>query len=354
MVFQKITFLVLFIFISSLRIKAQEIIYEPGALYRIQTDEFYSVDSEIPDDILQRWLDQNKAIDVQFNSNKVYREDYPFKLKNKKGKWILKSYYLSKDLGAYDSINFPNDMLSYDLEYMIVKEKGEYFFIYLYHHETNKKLNKYKYDQLILKEAPELLTDEGYYADPTYSPLWLASVDGKWGRVLPNMEEVLVLEPFVFNSPGDVPLIGYNEYIVHQLQELRDKNKVGRLYPIDKYGIFWKAEHAETCKVGFYSGEGNIDEIVPMLYDSIQYHDERQITATWLNGRVGYYSDTELVKQTEYDDLEIIHIDYDYAVGLKKDDSWQMYDADTGDLLFDGKASTPDELLDKWLNRFNK
>ena len=355
MVLRKLTLaLLIFNLYGSPFVLAQEITYQIGELYDNETAEFYSVAAEIPDDILQKWLDQNKAVDVEFNLNEKYWEDHPYKLKDKKGKWSLLSNYLVKNVGPYDSLNFPNQMLALGLEYMIVKDKDMYFFMYLYHYETNKKLGKYKYDNLVLKEAPEMLTDEGYYDDPVYSPLWLASKDGKWGRVLPNMEEVFVLEPFIYDKPTDVPLINYNEYVIHQLPELREKNKVGRLYPIDRYGIYWKAENSETGKVGLYSGEGSLSEMVPMNFDSIQYHNDRQITATWLNGKVGYYSDTQLVKQPEFDDLKIIHIDYDYAVGLKNEDKWQMYDADKGELMFEEKAATTDELLEKWLNRFNK
>jgi len=108
--------------------------------------------------------------------------------------------------------------------------------------------------------------------------------------------------------------------------------------------------HQKSKTWGLYGGEGNFEELIKPVYDSITMHEYPQVYEVWKDGKVGYYnSDFKWVKAPDYDAFQYLYLDYTYACALKKGENWQLYDAFDRDVLLEDKAL--EELQELWLNR---
>lgn len=307
-------------------------------------DEYYNIHAGADAEIIEKYLQEVGGVNIAFDTADYlnYGEDNAFKVQFPDGKWRLYSLDYSTDNQVvnktpYDSIGFLDP--AYYLGFTIVKDEGKYGFLFVWDNTRKKDNVKFEYEAIGLDKLD--LAFE--YREIEILDVYVKQ-NGKWGKVkIGQGDELIPHTEIKYDLITDIPENGFLPE-----KKFGKKHKIEWFEPIDEY--YWKAR-GKNGKWGLFMGEGEVYQIVPMEFDSLQYYDDRQVTATWLNGKVGYYNASKQVKPTEYDDFEFIFIDYDYTVGLKKDNKWQMYDSFSGEFMFEGKADTPEELLDKWLYR---
>ncbi len=301
-------------------------------------DEEYEISESLEIGILNKYLESIGAVKIEFNQGE-WMYDVPFKVANAEGKWWLVAddgMVLDFEMKAVDSVGFPFYSGETDDFIAVVKNNNAYGFLDL----NAKKGPKYLYQKIVLREL------ESGYGD-TYLA-FLAKKDGKWGRVSFSNE---VVENFTHASSKDVPIHMWDDWEIGELLNTKKEKKLDLIRPIPEDPYFFNARHRKSKKWGLYGGDEGFYEIVPAEYDSVVYDTNSNIAAIWEDGKVGYYTDGELVMEPAYDDLEVIDIDYDFAVALKKDGMWQFYGSYEATVLFDQTADDPYVLLELWLNR---
>lgn len=88
---------------------------------------------------------------------------------------------------------------------------------------------------------------------------------------------------------------------------------------------------------------------LPNLSQVIQ-HDE--IYEVWKNNLAGFYNNDLTKHQSiEFEEIEVVNLDYMTAIALKKNGKWSFYNAEDATLLFDSQAETLKELINLWLDR---
>jgi hypothetical protein len=308
--------------------------------YVESTEEEYDITPLTDPKIISEYLATIGAAEIAFNDNNQTSFDVPFKVKGTKGKWrLIADDYLGYEfrLGAYDSIGFP--FYDGELENLLVVAKDR---------------NKYGLFPVLEKGKKQLIYEQFVVTEVQTSyggvlKVFLSKLDGKWGRIWHDGQ---VIESFLYSAKEDVPVHIWDDYEIESLLNLKKEAKLDRIIKVSEYVV--KGRKAKSKKWGLYMGEGSFDEIVPPSYDSLTYHHEVQITEVWKGDKVGFYAlDSYVTKDAIYEDFELIDIDYGYAVALKQNGRWQIYDyTEEGELLFEGSAATTQELLELWLNRF--
>jgi len=322
----------------------------------------HEINQNTPKSILNKYLKSKKA------KNIIFSEELPqyCKIQNKKGKWQLWKLEYGEEKAihdkAYDEIEFPSTIIPY---LAIVKNKGKYGVL----NTWSEVATEFLYDSIIFanidaiekqkkanKEAVQKAYKEGteIFDKPLPNLIILAQKKGLWGRIALSEEyEILVAEPFIYETPENVPTTNWDiTYHLPYLQDLYKNKNIDLAQPVPQEIVYVTGRNKKIKKWGFYGGEGSFEELIKPAYDSIKMHKYPTVYEVWNQQKVGYYnSDFDLIFEPQFDDFEYVHLDYTHGCALKKNGKWELYDAYEPKKLIEGSATSIDKLIELWLDR---
>ena len=325
--------------------------------YDRETDRDYEINPQTEKEILNKFLKEQKATAIEFNSNP--RTDFPFRLKNKKDNWVLfhegfENLYMKKEGKKY-SFQLPTTLME-ERGFTLASRKGKTVFVSFNEKEVQTKMS---FDELV----PRIETDTMMSYNPstdveeevyhTYLTSFAVKQGEKWGLIELGDSDAhyCVSHNFLYNSPQEVPPArGIQIYQLEMMENIRHEYNVDLLVVLDGYGYLFKGREAKTNLWGVFGGEGEGQAYIPSEYNKLIKHGN--VFEVWKNDKVGYYnSDHKLVFEPRFDDFEYVHLDYKYGCALKTNGKWELYDVYSSEKLVEGSATTIDGLIELWLNR---
>ncbi len=308
---------------------------------------------------LNSFLKEKKATKIEFNSNPY--SDFPFRLKNKKGNWMLFDLYeeilLEKETRKY-SFQLPTK-LQENMRFTWATRKGKTYWVNLDYEQIETKLGFEQVSIFTKKDTVQYYNaNKETYEDEVNESIYKITVYNgeKWGLIEADFDgedSFYLSHNFLYNSPEEVPNPrNLPSYQFEMLKQIREDYILDRIETLDTYGYYLKGRNKKTQLWGLFVGEGTVFEQIPMEFENIIRHKNPETYEVHKNGKVGYYnSDFELIKEPIYDDFHFLNIDYTSACALKLDGFWQLFDQYDGSLLVEGKAKSIEELQELWLNR---
>lgn len=326
--------------------------------------ELYYITEDTHQKIIDAFLKDHKANEIEFNPNK--ESSFPLRIKNKKGNWILfsdGSYYIDGPFLAKESKKYSFDFPASFQERMrmtLARRKDKKYWVSL---EPKKIETKIAFDELRFTTKIDTQFVQGWSEEIEIIGIndklvkIAVRIDDKWGCIEPaeEGEESLfyVSRNFLYESSEEVPsATGFSSYQLKMMEQIRKDYNVDLLINLDEHGFYFMGRDEKTKQYGLYMGEGQVSKSIPAEYSDIKRHLNEDTFEVWKDDKVGYYnSDFKLVKEANYDDFHFMHLDYKMGCALKKNGYWQLFDNYDGSLLVEGKAKTIEELQELWLNR---
>ncbi|GGE38250.1 hypothetical protein [Psychroflexus planctonicus] len=296
-----------------------------------------------PEDV-KVFLKEYKATDIEFNPNA--ESDFQFRLKNKKGNWMLfdamnEAIFMEKQTKNF-SFQFPSAYQE-KMYFTWAKRKNKWYWVNTYKQEIEEKL--------AFDEVQKIPAQSQEHQD--YSKVKIkVKNQNKWGLIEAYDEyyTFYVSRNFLYNTPEEVPkATGFEIYQLQMMEQIREDYKVDLLEALDNYGYYFKGRNKKSKLWGMFVGEGQVFGEIPMQFDDIVRHRNPETYEVWKNGKVGYYNSAfELLKEPIFDELQILQHNYEKACALKKDGIWQLFDPFDGSLVVEAKAKTIEELQALW------
>lgn len=325
--------------------------------YYGQPEERYEISQETSQIILDAFLKTHKATTIEFNPNP--NSSYPFRLKNKKGNWVLfvddwsgnNSIFMPKK-GKQYSFQFPTK-LQESIKMTLAIRKNQTYWVNL---ENETIESKVTFDEVIFTTKIDTLIGDNFSDEVEIIERIAVKIGEKWGVIEPgeyNESSFYVSRNFLYNTLDELPpATGFNSDQLQMMEQIRKEFNVDLLVALDEHGYYFKGRDKKSKLYGLFMGEGEVSGTIPSKYDNIKRHRNPETFEVWKNGKVGYYnSEFELIKEPVYDELHFMHLDYTRGCALKTEDVWQLFDAFDGSLLVEGEAKTIEALQELWLNR---
>lgn len=331
--------------------------------YRVNDTLDVIIHEKTDPEYISAFLKENKATDIEFNSREA--SGYPFRLKNKKGNWML-CYADGSDAvvvlpkkGRKYSLEFPTSFQE-RMRMTWATRKNQKYWVSL---DPARIETKMAFDQVnFITKMDTQYVDygfEGRELKGVYEKLdkIVVRIDNKWGLIEPSDDSEKSLfylsRNFLYEtSEGVPPATWFSSYQLKMMEDIRKDFNVDLLVNLDANGFYFKGRDEKTGLYGLYVGEGEASQNIPAKYDDIKRHIYEETFEVWKDDKVGYYnSNFELTKEPIYDDFHFMHLDYKKGCALKKEGYWQLFDNYDGSLLVEGKAKTLEELQELWLNR---
>lgn len=266
----------------------------------------------------------------------------------------------------FDSIFFPHPLEAY-AGFCQVQYRGQRY-LYLLgsglfkdlplqatHWRDSAKLAQYVRDR---DSAYRIDAETGFYFvrrhGPQYVSLAFRQKEG-WGRLqlfpFEDLEPVL-LEEAQAASPEALSDFGLLPEVAPYLARLRRKHNIGRIAPVAEEPFALYVQHRKSGGWGLAMGEGEMDIVIPLRYDSLALGPYQQAYIVHRKGLSGVYNlNFEPVLAPRYQAIEVLHLDYTFGLAAKEKDRWRLYALDDGKLLLPESATGAQELLEKWLKR---
>lgn len=336
---------------------------EAQIYYRVNDTLDVTIHEKTDPEYINVFLKENKATDIEFNSNEA--SAYPFRLKNKKGNWMLcyadgsDAVVILPKKGRKYSLGFPTAFQE-RMRMTWATRKNEKYWVSL---DPARIETKMAFDEVnFITKMDTQYVDHGFEGRElkgVYERLDKIAVRiaDKWGLIEPSddSEESLfyLSRNFLYETSEEVPpATGFSSYQLKMMENIRKDFNVDLLINLDVHGFYFKGRDEKTGLYGLYVGEGEALQNIPAKYEDIKRHLNEETYEVWIDGKVGYYNyNFELTKEPNYDDFHFMHLDYKMACALKKDGYWQLFDSNDGSLIIEGKAKTIAELRELWLNR---
>ena len=318
-------------------------------------EERYEINQETEDEIVKAFLQEHKAVAIEFNPNSSSR--FPARIQNKKGNWVLffmegwarPQLFLPKKAKSY-TFQFPNPAQE-DIQMTWATRKGYTYWVNL---EDKSIETRLKFDEVKLtsKTVQDRFTDD----EVERIDKIVVRTGDKWGLIEPSGYHApgfYISRDFLYNSPEEVPQArGLDDGQFQMVEDIRKAYKVDLIEVLDDHGYYLKDRKKGTQDVGLFMGENEVSQTIPMRYSNIKRHRNMDIFEVWKDDKVGYYnSEFERIKAPIYDDFHLMHLDYTWGCALQKDGFWQLFDVFDGSLMVQGKAETLEELQELWFRQ---
>ncbi len=320
-------------------------------------EERYEITKETDSGVIKAFLQEQEATAIEFNPNPD--SSYPFRVKNKKGNWVLfvddwsgsNGIFMPKK-GKQYSFNFPTK-LQESLDMTLANRKNQTYWV---NHENETIESKMAFDEVVFTTKIDTLYGDNFTDEIEVIEKIAARIGKKWGVIEPgdyNEPSFYVSRDFLYNTLDELPpATGFSNYQLEMMEQIRKEYNVDLLVELDEHGYYFKGRDKKSELYGLFVGEGEVSGTIPSIYDNIKRHRNLETFEVWKDGKVGYYnSEFELIKEPVYDEFHFIHLDYTWGCALKKEDVWQLFDAFDGSLLVEGKAKTIEALQELWMNR---
>lgn len=325
--------------------------------YHEATDETFLIQPTTDDSIIQCFLNQFKALEIDFNPDE--KSKFPLRLKNKKGNWVLfdsheQTLFMQKESAKY-SFQFPGKDMKYSGTTLATR-KGKTYIVLI---ENENIDTKRSFDEIRPRMKTVVFKDFNFETEEMHeSPeevfdALLVKKNDKWGLIEYAENSLYLSHGFLYDDPDKVPpSTGFQSHQLQMVESIRKIYNVVDYEALDDHGYFLKGKNEKSQLFGLYVGEGEPDEKIPPHYTNIVRHINTETYEVWKENKVGYYnSEFVLVIEPVYDEFEYIHLDHTYGCALKTNDKWELFNAFTGEKLVNGSAATTDELIELWLNR---
>ncbi|RFN58175.1 hypothetical protein [Marixanthomonas ophiurae] len=322
-----------------------------------KTGEEYEINQKTHKNIINAFLKEQKATAIEFNTNRS--PDFPFRLKNKIGNWVLfhlghENLYMEKEGRKY-SFQFPTSVMEQH-GFTFANRRGKTYLVNLYDKEVETKMG---FDEVVINTKKEtIFTYDKDYNEKEKIAIIIDKIvvrkDNTWGLIELRGDDLFYLSRnFLYNSPEEVPpATGFQVYQLEMMENIRQEYNIDLLIALDENGYYFKGRNKKTKLFGLYVGEGEAFESIPPKYDNIIEHKYTGTYEVWKNNKVGYYnSNFKLVFKPSFDDFEYVHLDYTYGCALKTNGKWELYDAFEPEKLIEGSAASIDELIGLWMDR---
>lgn len=255
-----------------------------------------------------------------------------FKLRKEEG-WFL---YLDGRAINEKPMEFIGPFGEHFYEYALAKQDGKWGFL------NYKGQGKLRYDSLKIIEQG--LSQE---------PIVLAQSWGLWTQILPGYPPPIF--PFIYEQAEDVPAIAEASYYLDIFDEMRKAIPVDIIVPDPNNGDgIYQVRDKNTKKWGMLQFIGtSADTLIPALYDSLEFYTfNGEITAVWLDGKVGFYgfSERDQLLPCAYDNYRKVryrrssHSPSYLHLLVEKDGRWGYVDFGNGEALSNFDASHPDSV----------
>lgn len=317
-------------------------------------EERYEINQDTEDEIIKAFLQEHKAVAIEFNPNPSSR--YPARIQNKKGNWMLfeegwarPQLFLPKKAKRY-TFQFPNPAQE-DMQMTWATRKGYTYWVNL---EDKSIETRLKFDEV--KLTSKIVQDRFKDDEVERIDKIVVRIDDKWGLLEPSGYDApgfYISRNFLYNAPEDVPPArNFDDGQLQMVEDIRQTYKVDLVEAIDDYGYYLKGRKKGTQDFGLFMGEGEVAQMLPIDFNTIIRHPNIETFEVWKDGKVGYYnSEFELVKPPVYEEFHLMYFDYTWGCALQKDGFWQLFNTFDGSLMVEGKAETIEELQELWLNR---
>lgn len=293
------------------------------------------------EDSVQQFLESAHATEIDFNSNQESK--YPFRVKFN-NHWFLGSE-VWKHQGQIDEYG---ESIETFYGYQFYGKEG-YAFLFpeknglhkvgdiTIAEKENKKylisLDSCTIDEFWFHELQNNYKTVYNYYEQDFEVYFCSMIrrGEKWALGLIHEGNMLQLSPFDLkkNAAVDSVLKG------------NDSREYTYIEHLDIEAELISIEHAiNTDKL--LSDRPNVSQVIA--------HDN--IYEVWENNLVGFYNDDLTKNQPiEYDDIEVVNLDYMNAIALQKNGKWSFYNISDATLLFESQAATINELIDLWLDQ---
>lgn len=317
--------------------------------------EIYEINQDTDPQILNSFLKNQKATEIEFNPNP--NSSYPFRVKNNKGNWTLFHLYygtsfMNKESSRY-SFEFPTKYQE-GMYFTWATKENKTYWVDLENQEVETKVG-FEEVRISMKKDTIFLDSGREDIFEVIDKITVRNGD-KWGLIEGSeygKPAFYVSWDFLYNTPEEVPKpTGFQSHQLQMMEDIRKKHKVDKITALDENGYYLKGRNKESKLFGLFVGEGIVFNSIPQKYTKIIRHRNPDTFEVWEDEKVGYYnSEFELINEPIYDEFQFIHLDYKMGCAMKKDGYWQLFDSYNGALLVEGKAKTAEELVENWLNR---
>jgi hypothetical protein len=324
--------------------------------YDEKTDEEYEISPKTNKKIIKAFLKEQNANAIEFNPNSS--PDFPFRLKNKKGNWVLfhigfESLFMENESKKY-SFQFPTSYIE-QRGFTFAKHKGKTYLVNLYNEEVETKIG---FDEIRPRMVTDTVLTTNIDGEPEekyikYLSSFTVKEGNKWGLIELADGGIYVSRNYLYDSPEEVPYAtGFQSYQLKMMEDIRKNQNIDLLVALDQNGYYFKGRDKSTQLFGIYMGEGILISKISPKYDQIIRHRNPTIFEVWRNGKVGYYNGNyEAVFEPTFDDFKRVHLDYRKGCAVKRNKKWELYDTNKPEKLVEGNADTIDVLIERWLNR---
>lgn len=335
--FLKYTFL-FFLFLSHILCKAQE------AKYFDKNGDDHVISRYTSPDIINKYLDENGFKNIEFNP--IERSRYPFRVKTKKGDWMLcDNLHIEFIKADKYSIHFPSEV--YERVKILTAQKGKktYFFSL----DWNSPVEDVWFDEIKTIKVTDtvfITESEEYQAIEKY--IFAIKQKEKWAIVYidpakDEIDPIFRLTPFCFDSYEGLPIERAKQYLL----EIDQSKYTGMPF------IFYRLEELYNYK-----------EIVDIEFDSNDIHSRPRLKdkkGDWylfdtdeidLIGQKGYSLEFDSFNCGNFTIAEKKGSKYFFSMGnegyyifenivfdeIKEHYSWgkfDLYDPNTGEIMID-------------------
>jgi hypothetical protein len=269
--------------------------------------------------------------------------DYIFKIQHKKTKKWGVYQWDDYDQSAEEILPFAYDSVGWFIDYqpyMVVKNEDKYgLFLNPYEITDAAERVDCQYEQI------KTIEKEGEY-------FTLIAKDGQWGLI--DWFDDFVIVPCLYRSATEVPLVYMESWQLPTMKAAQEKLNADLVFFDANNGDgAFRARNKTTLKWGMFQDLGdNIDEMIPMHYDSLNtFPYNGSFTAVYNQGKVGFYlcswSYDEEAKESVpcmYEDYQRFNNEGTIYLAVQKNNKWGWVDWLTGEEKSEFKSDSKDDL----------
>lgn len=333
---------------------------------------------------LKNFLKIVDADEIEFNLN--LNSNFPFRIKQKRD-WVLMSPRFEffdnspeMTLVGYEpfridgySLEFPTKAVEDHLYSVIGLKNNKRHLINTRSENKDPEISEIWFDEIV----PVIKTASNNYYDQELEELTVATYQyaayvalkrGElWALGLHYNHQLYQLSGFYFKSIDALPVSSLDNYAVSWLENniafqydvelLKQTNNNLQKHPeLEIVEPLWKTEEGKQIfKTKEHSSKHPWSIMVekpheshlvyPTKVDKIETN--QNIILVEKDNKLGFYN-KELTASLpcEYDEIEVIFLDYTYGCALKKDHQWELYDYKSAEKLVASSAGSIDELLE--------
>ena len=343
---------VLTIFLTSHSVISQDTI--PYYINDVEYKIFNGMDAKIKSEFLN--LINAKELEIAPFTD----VDFPIRITREDG---------SQNLMRYGEVEFihPKDLESIDFFTYTSREIGITFGNYkgqrkiIFTEGFIQKLNKKKnsWDEIIWRNEeiyePVLPDSQNgqQFTEHSTMPEFYVKKDGLWGVIgIYEGIDIQIIVPPIYSKKESILLEYWPWNYTPDFEKIRKKYKADLIEPLGMMDNYYKVRSRKSKKWGVVQVHDNYELVVDTEQDSILSFEDQNLIVHWKDGYVNITENNSRVYYHDnYDDFEIINLDYMWGVALKSENKWALYSIEESKKLIEQSANTTEQLMEYWLNR---